>query len=90
LDNCNEISGLHQIVEDNIADVVNISFVRAEADYLAAKNVSLTHVHDIEDQLFQQGTAQGITFVASNADHGAIPLVRGKPTVSARYPESDP
>lgn len=69
-----------------------MSFVRAEADYLAAKNngVSLTHVHDIEDQLFQQGTAQGITFVANNADHGAIPLVRGKPTVSARYPESDP
>jgi hypothetical protein len=56
-----------------------MSFVRAEADYLAAKNngVSLTHVHDIEDQLFPQGTAQGITFVASNADHGAIPLVRG-------------
>jgi subtilase family serine protease len=64
-----------------------MSFVRAEADYLAAKN---NGVHDIEDQLFQQGTAQGITFVASNADHGAIPLVRGKPTVSARYPESDP
>ena len=38
--------------------------------------------------LFQQGTSQGITFVASSGDHGAIPPAgaAGKPTLSVEEP----
>jgi subtilase family serine protease len=61
------------IVEDNRADIVNSSFGLCELYYTAAYNGGtdftgiLRQFHD----LFRQGNAQGITFVASSGDSGA-------------------
>jgi subtilase family serine protease len=95
------ISGLVTIVEDNKADVVNMSFGGPENVYLAANNggVSMTwYLTTIEHALFLQGNAQGITFVASSGDHGAIPLsesckgtvCKTGPTLTPQTPASDP
>lgn len=88
------IFGLNKIVDDNIVDVVNMSFGGAEVNFLAANNrgIPQTYLLEIQNLLFQQGTAQGITFVASSGDHGAIPVagVAQKPTLSVEYPASDP
>ena len=92
LTHANIMAGLSQIIEDNVADVVNMSFSGAEANYAPAANQgsSQTALANMEHQLFQQGTAQGITFVGSSGDHGAIPIVGGQPTRSVEYPASDP
>jgi subtilase family serine protease len=92
LTHANIMAGLNHIIEDNVADVVNMSFSGAEADYAPAANqgISQTALANMEHQLFQQGTAQGITFVGSSGDHGAIPIVGGQPTRSVEYPASDP
>jgi subtilase family serine protease len=86
--------GLNQIVSDNLADVVNMSFGGPEADLLPANNggVSQEYLVKVEDILFEQGTSQGITFVASSGDHGAIPLAgtSGKPTLTPETPATDP
>ncbi len=86
------IFGLEHMVNDNIADVVNMSFGANEAALTAAENggVSQFYILELYDWLFFQGTSQGMTFVASSGDHGAIPLVGGKPTLSAESPASDP
>jgi subtilase family serine protease len=88
------IFGLNHIVSDNVADVVNMSFGGPEADLLPANNkgISQFYLLDMEDWVFYQGTSQGITFVASSGDHGAIPLVGAsqKPTLSVDDPASDP
>jgi len=85
------IDGLSQIVDDNVADVVNMSFGGPEAGLLAANNkgISQFYLVEIEDIYFAQGTSQGITFVASSGDHGAIPLVAGKPTITPQDPATD-
>jgi subtilase family serine protease len=46
----------------------------------------------IEDTLFLQGLSQGITFVASSGDHGAIPVLgsTNKPTLGVECPACDP
>ena len=88
------IYGLNQIVSDNVADVVSMSFGIPEYDLLPAANGGKSQVYmaELEDILFQQGTSQGITFVASSGDHGAIPPAgaAGKPTLSVEEPSSDP
>lgn len=62
------------IVEDNKADVVNTSFGLCELYFTAAYNGGqdfsqlFTTFHDI----FRQGNAQGITFVQSSGDNGAL------------------
>jgi subtilase family serine protease len=86
------IFGLEHIVSDNFADVVNMSFGANEAGLTAANNngISLFYILEIYDWLFYQGSTQGITFVASSGDHGAIPLVNGVPTLSVEAPASDP
>lgn len=62
------------IVEDNKADVVSTSFGLCELFFTAAYNggedfTSLeTQFHDI----YRQGNAQGITFVNSSGDNGAL------------------
>jgi subtilase family serine protease len=87
------IDGLNQIVSDNIADVVNMSFGGPEAGLLAANNkgISQFYLVQLEDILFAQGISQGITWVASSGDHGAIPLSApsGKPTITPQDPATD-
>lgn len=86
------IFGLQHIVSDNVADIVNMSFGANEAALTAAENkgISQFYILELYDWLFFQGTAQGMTFVASSGDHGAIPLVGGVPTLSVEAPASDP
>ena len=70
----NIFAGLTKIVEDNRADVVNMSFGGPEIFYTAAYNngVDYTGLLQVYDDLFAQGNAQGITFVASSGDAGAL------------------
>jgi subtilase family serine protease len=61
--------------EDNAVDVVSSSFGACELYYTAAYNggVDYTSILRTFHALFQQGNAQGITFVASSGDNGAVP-----------------
>jgi subtilase family serine protease len=63
--------------EDNAVDVVSSSFGQCELYYTPAYNdgVNYTGVLKVYHALFQQGNAQGITFVASSGDNGAVPCV---------------
>jgi subtilase family serine protease len=98
------IDGLLKILEDNKADVVNMSFGGAEIFYTPAYNggTDFTFLLRAEDDLFAQGNAQGITFVASSGDSGAlsaVPLACLEPDAtstcgnfiaSAEFPASSP
>jgi len=68
------LSGLTTIIESNVVDVVNMSFSGPEAGYTAAYNggVDMTGFLKIYDDFFMEGNAQGITFVASSGDWGAL------------------
>jgi subtilase family serine protease len=61
--------------EDNVVDVVSSSFGECELDFTPAYNngTDFTSVLKTFHSLFQQGNAQGITFVASSGDNGAVP-----------------
>jgi len=63
--------------EDNAVDVVSSSFGECELDFTPAYNggVDFTSILRTFHALFQQGNAQGITFVASSGDNGAVPCV---------------
>jgi subtilase family serine protease len=63
--------------EDNKVDVVSSSFGGCELYYTAPYNggVDYTSVLKVFHALFQQGNAQGITFVASSGDNGAVPCL---------------
>ena len=63
--------------EDNVVDVVSSSFGECELDFTKAYNngVDFTGILKTFHALFQQGNAQGITFVASSGDSGAVPCV---------------
>lgn len=78
--------GLIQILSDNTVDVVNMSFGGAEAFYTPDYNNGIDHTSYLRllDDIFKQGNAQGITFVASSGDSGAL----GRPPVS--YVTSNP
>ena len=54
--------------------LVNSSFGACEAFYTPAYNdgVDYTFILDIEQSLFEQGNAEGITFVASSGDSGGL------------------
>jgi subtilase family serine protease len=74
------IDGLSQLITENKADVVSMSFGEPELYYTAAYNdgVDFTYILQIYDDIFAQGNAQGITFIASSGDSGglaAVPLV---------------
>jgi subtilase family serine protease len=77
LTNAEIIDAYTAVDEDNIVDVVSSSFGECELDFTAAYNggtdftALLTTLHS----LFRQGNAQGITFVASSGDQGAVPCV---------------
>jgi len=94
------LDGLDQILIDDAADVVNMSFGLPEIFYTAAYNggQDFTFIPLIEDEFFAQGNAQGITFVASSGDEGAVAAVPvgcfdygpncGNAVLSAEYPAS--
>jgi len=65
------------IVEDNKADIVNSSFGLCELYYTAAYNggTDFTSIIQVFHDIFRQGNAQGITFVASSGDNGAYDCV---------------
>jgi subtilase family serine protease len=71
------LAGYTAIVEDNTVDVVSSSFGGCEFPEIAPNPfngfVSEGWVLTLEDQIFQQGNAQGITFVASSGDQGSLP-----------------
>ena len=68
------MDGLDKILKANKADVVSMSFGGSELFYTAAYNdgTDFTDLLQEEDDLFAQGNAQGITFVASSGDAGAL------------------
>jgi len=68
--------GYLAIIEDNEADVVSSSFGGAEGFYTAAYNdgTDFTYILTMFDDLFKQGNAQGITFLASSGDSGGLGL----------------
>jgi subtilase family serine protease len=69
------IAAYTQVDEDNKVDVVSSSFGECELDFTAAANggVDFTGILQTFHSLFVQGNAQGITFVASSGDNGAVP-----------------
>jgi subtilase family serine protease len=86
-----------------VVDVVSSSFGQCELDFIAAANggVDFTSILKQYHALFQQGNAQGITFLASSGDNGAAacipPAFQSNPTASgtnfvlgAEHPASDP
>jgi kumamolisin len=84
--------GLNTIVDDNKVDIVNMSFGKPEIEFTAKYNKGIDNAYLVEiyDLLFAQGSAQGITFVASSGDHGAIPPAPVRATLSTETPASDP
>jgi subtilase family serine protease len=72
LSNESIIDGYTYIVDNNSFDIVNSSFGGCELEYFPAYNQGedfrflLQALHEV----FQQGNAQGITFVASSGDQG--------------------
>ncbi|HEY4009142.1 MAG TPA: S53 family peptidase [Acidobacteriaceae bacterium] len=71
------IDGYTAVVEDNSVDVVSSSFGGCELYYTAAYNggVDYTSILKAYHSIFLQGNAQGITFLASSGDNGAVPCV---------------
>jgi subtilase family serine protease len=61
------------VVEDNRADIVSSSFGLCELYYTAPYNggTDFTAILQLQHDIFRQGNAQGITFVASSGDNGA-------------------
>ncbi len=72
------IDGYSKVDEDNSVDVVSSSFGECELDYTAAVNggTDYTFFLQIFHSLFAQGNSQGITFLASSGDNGAVPCLR--------------
>ncbi len=68
------IDGYLEIVERNQWDLVNSSFGLCELAYFPAYNngVDFRPLLRVYDEVFQQGSAQGITFVASSGDSGGL------------------
>ncbi len=66
------ISAYTAIVNDDAADVVSLSFGQCELYYTAQYNSGLdqTAVLEVFSELFKQGNAEGITFVAASGDAG--------------------
>ena len=70
----NIVAGYITIDEANEADVVSSSFGGCELAYTAAYNngIDETYLLNIYHQLFQQGNAQGISFLASSGDEAGL------------------
>jgi subtilase family serine protease len=103
LSDANIMAAYALVDEENVVDVVSSSFGECELDFIAAANggVDFTSILKQFHALFQQGNAQGITFLASSGDNGAPacipPAFQSNPTVSGtnfvlgvENPASDP
>lgn len=68
------LDGYQAIVDSNHYAVVNSSFGGCELNYTAAYNTGTDYTYILRayDDLFRQGNAQGITFVASSGDEGGL------------------
>lgn len=68
------LDGYTYIVNHNTFNIVNSSFGGCELEYTAAYNggVDYTGILKTLDGVFKQGSAQGITFVASSGDQGGV------------------
>jgi subtilase family serine protease len=68
------MDGYQYIVDSNQYDIVNSSFGGCELGYTAAYNggTDLTYILQQYHDLFRQGNAQGITFVASSGDEAGL------------------
>jgi subtilase family serine protease len=66
--------GYRYIVDSNAYDIVNSSFGGCELSFTAAYNggTDLTYLLKTVHEIFLQGNAQGITFVASSGDQGGL------------------
>jgi subtilase family serine protease len=77
LDDDSILAGITTIIEDNVVDVVNMSFGGPEAQYAPAYNngTNLEGILGIYDDFFAEGNTLGITWVAASGDWGgkAIP-----------------
>ncbi len=101
------LSGYLAVIEDNQVDVVSSSFGGCEKLYTADYNNGLPRndLLSIYNDIFRQGNAQGITFVASSGDNGGLgcvdlgyfsqnptnpPSITGKFIPGAEFPASSP
>ncbi|MDP9010367.1 MAG: S53 family serine peptidase [Pseudomonadota bacterium] len=77
LTNASVTAAYTDVVEDNAVDVVSSSFGECELDFTPAYNngTDFTGILKTYHHLFQQGNAQGITFLASSGDNGAVPCI---------------
>lgn len=68
------MDGYNYVVKRNAFDIVNSSFGGCELEYTAPYNggVDYTYILKLYSQIFLQGNAQGITFVASSGDQGGV------------------
>ena len=88
------------IVNDDIADVVSMSFGQCELYYTASYNGGLdrTATLKIFCELFKQGNAEGITFIAASGDAGGLGCMNadyfsdgnGKFIAGVSVPAADP
>ncbi len=74
LSNTNILAGYNYIVNQNRWALVNSSFGGCELAYTAAYNggTDYTYILQTYQQIFEQGNAQGITFMASSGDEGGL------------------
>jgi len=72
LSNQSILDGYTYIVDNNTFDIVNSSFGGCELEYFPVDNAGqdFRYVLQALHEVFQQGNAQGITFVASSGDQG--------------------
>ncbi|HVJ52542.1 MAG TPA: S53 family serine peptidase [Aliidongia sp.] len=70
------LAAITQIDEDNAVDVVSMSFGGGEVFYTPDYNggQDFSGILVVFDDLFAQGNAEGITFVASSGDFGSNPV----------------
>jgi len=68
------MDGYQYIIDTNKYDIVNSSFGGCEAAYTAAYNEGedYTDLLEAQHEMFLQGNAQGITFVASSGDEAGL------------------
>jgi subtilase family serine protease len=74
LSDANVAAGYRYIVDSNAYDIVSSSFGGCELSYTAAYNGGTDHTYILKalHEIFLQGNAQGITFVASSGDEGGL------------------
>jgi subtilase family serine protease len=70
------LDGYAAIIDDNVADIVTSSFGGPEGFYTPEYNggEDFTWILGLYDDVFKQGNAQGITFLASSGDEGGLPI----------------